>query len=206
MESEYLVLLLPSEKIISIYHQRQRRLADILDGRVPLWIQSPFFFFACDHLQSPAFEKATCCNCFSLRPPFFLVKTFFFLFEKLTRQLIPNLYCNYVWLQAFIASRHVRLWVVLLFSLKLCPAISVIWWWHPSVGQVVNIESHFLPWILNSSDFVLKYKSKAFMRQLEQHLLWNNSIFSSHRTCLDVDVTLHIDLILCTLVLKHNVL
>lgn len=51
VESEQLVLLLPSEKIISIYHQRQRRLADILDGRVPLWIQSLFFWRAttCSH-------------------------------------------------------------------------------------------------------------------------------------------------------------
>lgn len=34
--------------------------------------------FLDDHLQSPAFEKPTCCNCFSLRPPLFLIKIFSF--------------------------------------------------------------------------------------------------------------------------------
>lgn len=144
-----------------------------------------FFFWRATTCSHQPLRKLPVVIAFPSDHLFFSSKHFFFSFEKLTRQLIPNLYCNYVWLQAFIASRHVRLWVVLLFSLKLCPAISVIWWWRPSVGQVVNMESHFLPWILNSSDFVLKYKSKAFMRQLEHHLLWNNNIFSSHRTCFE---------------------
>lgn len=130
---------------------------------------------------------------------------YFFSFEKLTRQLISNLHCNYVWLQAFVASRRVRLWV-LLFSQKLCPTIIVIWWWHPSVGQVVNMESYVLLWMLNLSDFLLQCKSKPFIHKLEKCSHWNNNMFIAHRKFLDVDVTLHIDVSLCMPVLKQNVL
>lgn len=124
-----------------------------------------------------------------------------FSFEKLTRQLSSNLYCNYVWLQAFIASQHVPSWLLLLFPLKLCPAIIVIWWWHPSVGQVVNMEPYFLLWMWNSSDFSLKYESK-----LETGWLWNSNIIIRHRKCLDVDVMLRIDANIRLPALKQSVL
>lgn len=60
--------------------------------------------------------------------------------------------------------------------------------------------------MLISSDFVLKYKSKPIICKLDNCSHWNNNIFISQRKCLDVDVTLHININLCMPALKQNVL